>query len=281
MKIAITYHNEEPFIGIASTLAAVGIDFVFWNAAIKPTFDMFDEIHPDILICGNEDVNEVLLRALSENQHTKLVLLSRDGSIAENTKPDAVCFMNNIKKMTDCPSMNFEPAANIAKFCNGRFVKSQESDILYMSDVDIRASLIPAVLTTLSDYRIRVVGPVVAPVPQYVGNPQLSTMCNIMKSTKVAIDFFNQHYLDYAANKVFCLSSEPNDVVPSMTLENYLDEIHKYVSSDKLRNKSIKEAYNKAIDGRTYFHRVADIFELLGIDNKEIYTTLSKVLNNV
>jgi hypothetical protein len=125
-----------------------------------------------------------------------------------------------------------------------------------------------------------VIGPARLPIPYFVGNAPLDVICDNIKSTKLGLDFMDKHIYDYAINKIFCMSFDSSTVVPQLTPENFGDEIRKYMASDKLRNKHIKEAFDLVVNGHTYYHRVKTVFDMLGHEEigKAALSKLEKVL---
>jgi hypothetical protein len=275
MKIVATHHLDEQFIGIASTLTSMQSKFFFWQKEVKPTLDMFDELKPDVLICRTVDLDQTVLMALTEYPKTKLVIFGINAQT--RIAPSLICYPENlsderIQKLNpgNIPYLKFRQAANLAKYNRGKHIETYSSDILYMSDIpDISHTLIPNVIFSLLDRKLKIVGDVsMGGVAEYLGAVDSKVASDMMASTTLAIDFLNKHYLDYAVNKVFTISSEKNDIVPMFTEESYLQDIDKYLSSDKLRNKYVKQAFDHTINGHTYFHRVKEIFDAIGLGNE-------------
>jgi hypothetical protein len=135
--------------------------------------------------------------------------------------------------------------------------------------------LVQYVSLLTEEHDVKIVGHVRLPLPEYLGICSLQTLCNLISSTTIGLDFSNKNSYDYAINKVFCISNLPNTIVPTFTKESLAEDVSKYLGSKKLRNKHIKESYEIAKEN-TYFHRVAEIFEKLGYD-KENKESLKKV----
>ncbi len=275
MKIVATHHIDDQFIGIASTLTAMNTEFFFWQKDVKPTLDMFDELKPDVLICRTVDLDQTVLMALTEYPKTKLVIFGINAQT--RVAPSLICYPENlsderIQKLNpnNIPYIKFRHAANLAKYNRGKYTETYSSDILYLSDIaNVSDTLIPNVISSLLDRKIKIVGDVpMGGFAEYLGTVDSKTASDMMASTTVAIDFLNKHYLDYAINKVFAISSEKNNAVPMFTEESYLQDIDKYMSSDKLRNKHIKQAFEYAVKEHTYFHRIKEMFDTMGLSNE-------------
>lgn len=264
MKIILSHLQNDLFQGLGATFFAMGEECIFWEKHNKPTFDMLEEAQPDIVIIPDYEVDETIVLGAQDYTNTKFIVAGTN--FRDDFKPALVLVDKDTK--TSHPSLVVYPAANLAKYCSGRKTEEHRSDILFLSDFDTSESIIPNILATLDKYRIRVVGDYPVPIPQYVGRDNLATINNLIASTKIAIDFIGKHYLDYAINKVFCLSAEHNDFVTSFGIDDYQSKVDKYMTEDKLRNKEVKKAYKKVLEeSATYFHIVEKLFVKLG--NKE------------
>lgn len=265
MKIILSHLPDDIFQGLGATFFAMGEQCTFWEKHNKPTLDMLEEIHPDIVMVRDYEVDETLIMGQQDYTNTKYVVVGHN--FREDFKPDLV-YIDNPPVTVKYPSMESKPSANLAKYCSGKYVDEHRSDILFLSDFDTSGSIISNILATLDKYRVRVVGDYPIAIPQYVGRDNLATINNLIASTKIAVDFTGRHHLDYAINKVCCLSSEVNDFVPYFGLEDYETKFSEYISIEKLRKKAIKQAYKKVLDeSATYFHRAEELFIKLG--NKE------------
>jgi len=264
MKIILSHSQNDLFQGLGATFFAMGEQATFWEKGSKPTLDMLEEIQPDIVILHDYEVDETAVIGAQDYSQTKFVVVGHN--FRDDFKPALVCVDKETENAN--PIMVCRPAANLAKYCSGKKLEEHASDLFFLSDFDTSGSIIPNILTTLDKHRIRVVGDFPIPIPQYVGRDNLATINNLIASTKIAIDFTGKHHLDYAINKVFCLSSEENDVVTSFGLEDYESQVFKYLDVEKLRSKEVKKAYKKVLDtSATYFHRAEELFIKLG--NKE------------
>lgn len=285
MKIVCTVNANESIVGVASTLSAMGdiAQTYSWNQATNSSLDMIDELHPDIIMCESREIDAGLVMGLTENPSIKLVCFGM--SVPASVTPALICFPNELKpehikliNRKQYPAIQIAPAANIARFYNGVYNKQCESDIFYLSDIPAQTIYpkIGVLSSVIDSARLRILGPVKLPLSQYCGNASLETLCNAMKSTKVALDVNGTHMYDYAINKVCCCSTVESSFLPKM------EDILKYVTEEKLRKKAIKNAYEHVSSNHTYFHRLRDIFTLIGHEEMAISTMskLSQVLHD-
>ncbi len=287
MKIIATAPNMPEMQGLASTFTALEYNFMFWDKKAKPTFDMFDEIKPDVIILTAADVDQTVVAALQEYKATKVVFFGV--TVPDGITPSLMSYPRKLStpqlakiNSGGLPYVQIQPAADVAKFSKGKYNKQHTSEILYITGLPYQETLIPHILCSLLDYDIKIVGPRPIPFAEYVGNVNLKILCDLMKSTQIGLDFMGLHTLDYAANKVFCLSSDKNDVVPYFTQESYKDDIARFLNNHKLMDKHIESAYDHVISSHTYFHRTADVLNGLGYDKeaKKCIEYLEKHLND-
>ena len=287
MKVVCSINSNDVQQGLGAALSAmVGVQIFQWDATRIPSLDMLDSIKPDLLICESKEIDRALQIGLEENKSVKLVVFGVHcpGGIIPSLlvapptlTPQQIGMINvnNKYQMVQIP-----PAANLVHLYGGKSLASLASDFLYISDL-LPENVMPY-LDTMHQvgekHALRIAGPVKLPLVQYCGMVQLPTMCDMIKSTKIALDIGNKHLLDYAVNKTFCISTQANELFP--VLSDGVD-IKKFLTDPKLRNKYIKEAYATTIVKDTYFHRVADMMEKLGCPDMAQAATnsLNKVIN--
>lgn len=269
MKIVIGAGQNENVAGVAGSLASIGEQVIIWDKARKPAIDMFDEIHPDVLIVESKDVDKALLIGLDDNRQTKVALFGMFAPAGVN--PTVMCFPSELSKVQvdmltkaqKTPWLQMQPAANVAQFYNGKYTPDYDTDFLFISDIEY--NLVGATLGVLSEltdkYKTRIIGPNRLPFAEYCGHTTLAGICNAIKSTKIGVDFYGKHLYDYAINRVCCISSLKNDIVPVIDPSLDLKEL---VESKKLRDKYVRQAYNVVREKHTYFHRTNELFAMLG-----------------
>lgn len=271
MKIVATYHPTYPkFIGIISSLAVIEPQTTIWIPQHKPVFDMFDEVQPDLLICMSEDLTPQLVSALTEYK-TDVIIFGLQ--YPQEITPRLLCCDNIPKKILDnikTPTYNVLSAANTAQFKNGTYHTKYASDILYISNKNLDVDTDLPILQQLStaDFKIKMCGPQVIPLPQYIGQANPYHLSNLLASTKIVLDFDENIMWDAAFNKVFCLSNKtitdkPHHTKPMLypsfvSASGFLDEITHFLSDEKHRQSYIKRVHYQALHN-TYFHCLKEI----------------------
>lgn len=76
MRILITFRNQiqSHKIGWYKALINLGHNPVFWDEQSKPTFDIFDEFNPEILICHPDHFTKSVIKCIQERPN--LVIIS-------------------------------------------------------------------------------------------------------------------------------------------------------------------------------------------------------------
>jgi hypothetical protein len=288
MRIVLMNFNNDVAFGLMCALESIENQCVMWDKRVKPAYDMFDELKPDLLLCGTGDVDETIVRALEEYKQTKVIFFGFGTPVGLN--PALICYppqlsdsQISIINPKHIPYVRLDVAANVARFCGGHNVEKYHSDILFISDnPNINEAVMSIFANLIQDFRAKILGPIHLGIPYYLGNAQLNVLCDNIKSTKCGLDFMNKHVYDYFINKVFCLSFDSEEFAPRLTPENFSDEIRRFMSSDKLRAKHTKIAFQTIREKHTYFHRLKDVFDTLGYEDlgKAALVKLDKVLKD-
>ena len=228
---------------IISTLAVIAdvlpdkVRCSVWNPAIKPAFDMFDEVRPDFIFADDFSV-PYMGKALEENPNTKLVVLNQPFNV-HNLPVTMFCVPPDTSSILlrniDEPYIKIEPAANLAQFNRGEFIEKYNVDILYFAASQIPKDGELELLSILSSSPLtfRIIG-YGRPFINYVGHPDNKTISNYMRSAKVVLDIDEQTLFDVAIQHGLCISNKENAFYPSLTdekdtiLQQFIDIVENY-----------------------------------------------------
>lgn len=267
--------NVPVFNGLAATFTANGDLVINWDGKIKPAFDMLEDLKPDYLFIGQGQIDGALKEALPDYPNTKLIVFGTNvpAEVVDQTVlaivpqhvPDAI--MANLPVRTT----KIKKAANLVQFSGGYYAENLKCDVLYITNsASIQRGYINNHLSGLlfnTNFNVKVVGSFKLPCPQYVGRTNLSETLNFIKSASITLDYDWDITLDVVANQSLAISNVKNDLVPYYTSEYEMIELlTKYTQNEKARRKKAKEAYKAIIDKDTYFHRAAELGDILGVD---------------
>jgi len=289
MRTIVTiYSDSQPADGIMSTLSALdakneNFRVVDWNPNVKPAFDMFAELNPDLIISDATNTPN-LSGALKEYSCKTVVCGSMPPASLE---PDLLLLPESIPEMIikhcTLPYLQVKNAANYAKFRGGKRDRKKQADILYFASHKEAQSQEADILSILSGlpYSFRVVGHK-RPLLQYVGATTLQETADFMASSKIVIDIGGFQLHDIAMQKGFYLSNVENGLYPclhSLDPEKIEERVEDLLSQDKKRDSIAKKAYKETVSKDTYFHRLSEAFILLGWDDeaKEVTKTLKEL----
>ncbi len=252
-------------------------DFFVWQHKIKPAYDMFGQIKPDILMMMSEQVDQSIINVLTDYP-CRLILFGSGvpEALVNLSQPAVLCASAStpvgIRKNLD-NSFNVEylkDYANIAQIFNGKFDADIDADVTYISHYPIgQRNYIPETLSTLRSkgINLKIVGQHRIPLAEYLGVVSAVEIPHILASSKITIDFDGQILLDAAANKTFVMSNISNGLFPSFNdAEELCDNLMQYLISLKARKKKSAEAYKKVTKGDTSFHRIVQIFSAINED---------------
>lgn len=113
MNILIS--NDSPFahyyirLGLARAFTSAGHNVIMWDINKKNVFDAFDEAQPDLFIGQTYNINDSLIKVLSERPMTKVIMKASDwGNISDeiDRKKYPVLIandeeINNVRKLKD------------------------------------------------------------------------------------------------------------------------------------------------------------------------------------
>jgi len=244
MKTVFVQTNSIMALGIAASLMAIKQPCIFWNPQTKSFFDMVDELKPDVIVVTQEH--------LANDSQLALAMKNFDEA------KKIVCLETAIKTQwsqisLDCADVLcdwtlIEPAANVAQFSHGKRVEGYDSDVFYFSDQPASPVIMKVLANCANKYKLKIVGPHSLPLIQFLGQADLSTVCDFMVSTKVAIDYRDRHIMDYRFNDILSIPAESLDAI----------ELDKCINSSQYRTKRMK--LHQSVKDKTYFHNIAKIF---------------------
>lgn len=93
---------QQVRLGYANAMAHIGMQCTIWQPNVKPAFDIFSELEPDILFCGTWEINEAILKNILERPHLQLILWGGNwGSFDKeiNYTQDPILAINETEKI--------------------------------------------------------------------------------------------------------------------------------------------------------------------------------------
>ena len=263
MKIVISKTNDPYLQGIIAAMA-LSHDVIVWEDKYKPFFDMMEELKPNIVVCQSHQITAQMFQTLQKH-NTKLIV---DGlGNWTDIKPDLILFQNKpsdivIKNLGDIKYYCVERCANTAQYRGGSYHKSLKSDVLVITD-DFTPEMEQDIWRLIDKYQVKIVGKNKIHLPTYLGNASHAAIMDLMKSTKIALDY-NEHMLyNYIYNSVFCITSVPNQFC--WYGNDVVQLVDKYIDKPQCRQNKKKKARQLLLkEKRVYEDKVVDIFNLLG-----------------
>lgn len=270
MTIVFTQSKTPSIISLSVACKAIHNDTIFWEVERKPVLDMIREIRPTIIFCEPSNYTDEFVYAINKYSiNSVCVGNSTQSSILQEYKP-LTCITtllnDDLRKYLLPHQIELKPAANITSIYNGNYNKNYDTDILYYANTNNNYDnvIIERLLDT--DYKFKIVG-VKIPFINYVGLTG-KELPNIIKSTKIGLDFNLMSLYDFAANGVLAISNVVNDIFPHSEYRDELMNLINYYLDNKSaaeRKEKIIAARTRVLQNDTYLHRLNDIFTRLNM----------------
>ena len=241
MKILISNDGPSAFFyirsGIAKAFAATGHQVIVWNIHNKSINDAFDEFQPDIFLGQTYNTSRVLVNAIKERPHMKVIMKAGDwGPLADSIPTDdfGVLMASETEKRTiidlyeetgkpDYVHIYYHPdyiegthggwmnagipvkshmlAADVFDYTNGKPMEEFKSDITFMGGYwPYKAQNIDRYLLPLCEdykYRIKIFGNAHWPVAQYCGFAPTELARHILASATICPQLHEPHSTHY------------------------------------------------------------------------------------
>lgn len=245
MKISFAQNNSPLTQGLAATLSYCGHDTILWDKHIKPTFDMFEEFKPDIVMCYTKDIDNCLVDAIKEYQKPCVVLET------EGIFEPFIAF-------------NPLPASNPVQYGKAMPLLRYKTDVMYFSYIETLKGI--PFLDILTEYNFKIFGPKKIPYPQYLGYlPNIKEYSNAMRSTKVFIDINGYDVLNASLLGINTISYGLNPLIYPNNFRSFtsISELTEHLNY-KLKHPKFDIKQKEFALENTFFHRVYELFQKLG-----------------
>ena len=283
MKIALPNLPFPYIIGLSSALKTLedicDIEVIIWNSE-KPLMDMMDEIKPDLIFLYQHQTN-IAIDIASETLNFDYIVFSAT-PVQLNKKP--IAYITDQEHITNFinyqkNTLVVKPSANVAQIHNGRKSDIFESEIsVFNNDIQVGIEHIKILQWLTAKYNTKVFGPQKIAIPEYLGSTDIFERANALKSSLVSIDLGNFSCLDAGYLKVapVVLNGSHNlyrNFKSIKDLENILDNL---IGKNKEREEYCASVYQDVINSKTFYHRVAEIFQTIG-DQQRSQGSLNKL----
>jgi len=283
MKIALPNLSFPYITGLSSALKTLedtcDIEVFIWKAE-KPLMDIIDEIKPDLIFLYQNQAN-ITLDLAAETLNFDYIAFSAT-PIQLNKKPIAyitdqehVSNFINYQKNT----LIVKPSANVAQIHNGKSSDMFKSEVsVFNNDIKLSSEHIKILEWLAAKYNTKIFGPQKIALPQYLGSTDIFERADAIKSSLISIDLGNFSCLDIGYLKVAPLVlNGSHDLYKNFKsikeLENILDTL---LSKNKERKEYCNSVYQDVIDNKTFYHRIAEIFRVIG-DSERSQGSLNKL----
>ena len=260
IKVDPTVGYSPVLEGICSTFSSVNGGVYIWDSVAKPAYDVFYEYRPEILICLDRSITPSLSNVLKEYKDTKMVAIG--GDIPEHSNPILTCYPN----ASGDGLYDLQPAANLIDYPQKPAKEKYKSEISTISDNE------SPIMNGLLNFSVKCFSYTKKlKYPSYVGKILPNEISNILSSSMVYLDTdgHNDLLLAAMANNCACLSANKTifttEYMPEVaSLGELIDCIKALIFKRPFREDHIKKCNDFVLGNHTYFHRVSDIFSILG-----------------
>lgn len=283
MKIALPNLSFPYITGISSALKTLedtcGIEVFIWNAE-KPLMDILDEIKPDLIFLYQHQTN-IAIDLAAETLNFDYIVFSAT-PVQLNKKP--IAYITDQEHISNFiiyqkNTLVVKPSANVAQIHNGQASDMFESEVsVFNNDIQLGPEHIKILQWLAAKYNTKLFGPQKIAMPQYLGSTDIFERADAIKSSLVSIDLGNFSCLDMAYLKVApVVLNGSNNLYKNFKsikeLENILDSL---LSKNKERKEYCGSVYQDVINGKTFYHRVSEIFQAIG-DQQRSQGSLNKL----
>ena len=283
MKIALPNLSFPYITGLSSALKTLedtcDIEVFIWKAE-KPLMDIIDEIKPDLIFLYQHQTN-ITLDLAAETLNFDYITFSAT-PIQLNKKPIAyitdqehISNFINYQKNT----LVVKPSANVAQIHNGKVADMFKSEIsVFNNDIQLGLEHLKILQWLSAKYNTKLFGPEKIAMPQYLGSTDIFERADAIKSSLVSIDLGNFSCLDIAYLQVApVVLNGSNELYRNFKsikkLENIIDTL---LSKNQERKEYCDSVYQDVINGKTFYHRIAEIFQVIG-DSERSQGSLNKL----
>ena len=270
----LSYRFQNIYFAAQSVM---GKNFIPWNIQHKPIYDLIDETSAQYLFCEQQHIDQSVYLAIQE-KNINLVMFGAGvpGELLAISQPKLLCcpkgVTSHVKKQLDqlenktiylLDCANIVPSNKIDLNLTSQVGFLSVSDANEYSDYKTIVNTI-RFLGLQPDIQLKIVGPKILPVPQYLGHIQSNEFASFYQSVDINLDFDGKNLLDVAISKAFCLSNVPNKLYPHYSDRvDLIKKIAEYTEKPKARRKIAKQAFESIIESDTSLSRLSDIFVAL------------------
>ncbi len=158
--------------GWATVLAACGHTVIAWDKQVKPTFDAFDELKPDLFICTPESIDRALKNVLKEYTGKSICL---------GKHPLNSLFTLSISRNQADGLFHSRLGANIVEFYPVKEYGKRPTDVCYIGNPDEATQ---AFLNSL-DLNVKIFASQLCISDRFVGSP--SDIAAVLRASKVVL----------------------------------------------------------------------------------------------
>lgn len=243
-------------LGLTSVLRILGHEVIEWDSRTKPAFDVFDENEPDIVLATEE--------TLSSRPVTKCLCERGDG--IQTVRLDTI-----------------STAADTVNFRYGRMKPQYTSQVVYVGNYNPEAhdKIILPLCHSKNNLQVKICGYKPWPVPNYLGPIRDENLRHFYASSAVSLSLGDPERVYQiltsgglpVSMKFNHYAFNPSNVVMAPTPEDLLNSVLTY---SRQGGKDTKRMWRAGMDAiihkHTYWHRVAAIFEYLGLEEEAART---------
>ena len=262
-KLSLDGSPSSQLAGISSALASVNEGILIWNEAEKPTWDMFYEHSPDILVCLDKDYTQSILNARREYKNTKLVV------IGTNFNPewdvDLLCASGIEDSEYTLPLI---PYANLVDFNHN----IGQEKTKYDSEVMCLEEKLSEIMHCMHQFNFKAFSLKDRIYHQnYVGKLAAKNIPDALRSTKVFADLSGNS--DMICNamvmKTPCLSAVncflDRDYMPvPSSMDDFMNYMRTLLYKEGFAKQHVEKCYDYVVSNHTYFHCISKLYEKLG-----------------